>query len=57
MARWTLLHDHGQLGLLRRESPFKARDTPEDKRLWVIEYKERIIQEYKALTGQDPVTF
>ncbi len=55
MARYTLLHDTHQLGLIRREAPFKARHTPEEKRLWLGEYRQKILDEYKAMTGEDPV--
>ncbi len=55
VARFTLLHDTHQLGIIRREAPFKARHTTEEKRLWLMEYRQKILDEYKALTGEDPV--
>ncbi len=53
MARYTLLHDTHQLGLLRCKAPFKARDPAEEKRLWIVEYRQRIIDKYKAMAGED----
>ncbi len=55
VARWTLLHNTHQFGLLRVEAPYKARDTAEEKRLWIVEYRQRIVDGYKAHTREDPV--
>lgn len=55
VARFTLLHEHAQIHCLRRESPFKASYTGDDKRAWLVEYKQKIIDEYQALTGLPPV--
>ena len=55
VARFTLLHEHAQLHCLRRESPFKASYTADDKRAWLVEYKQKIVEGYQATKGKPVV--
>ncbi len=50
-AGFTLLHEHAQINCLR-ENPFNASYTGNDKRTWLVEYMQKSIDKYQAMTGR-----